>query len=235
MWIGYEHPDRLLSYPDVRFLSGCWFPIRMFVTYPDADFPSARIHGDAACRLSECAGEPSVCLWAGSLDRRAVRLASGSCCAACQAGSSAQRSASGGLARVPTIRATMHGSLTMSHVIPRRLFQTLKMCRWNCNVCGASRKLTDINYVRLLRGGGEGRGKWGSDQCEPRPRQASAARAEAPATVADHVRQQKRPQPSQTTRAPATRAPTPPGQEKPATASSRRKTPTRPPPPTRNE
>ena len=202
----------------------------MFVAYPDADFPSARIRRDVACPLGECAGEPSVCLWAGSLDRGAVRLASGSCCAACQAGSSAQRSASGGLARVPTIRATMHGSLTMSHVIPRRLFQTLKMRRWNCNVCGASRKLTDINYVRLL---GEGRGR-GSDQCEPRPRQASVAGAETRATVADHARPQKRSQPSPTTCA-ATRAPTPPGQEKPATASSRRRTPTRPPPPTRNE
>ena len=218
----------------------------MFVSYPDADFPSARIRGDVACPLGECAGEPSACLWAGSLDRGAVRLASGPCCAACQAGSSAQRSASGGLARVPTIRATMHGSLTMSHVIPRRLFQTLKMRRWNCNVCGASRKLTDINYVRLL---GEGRGREvgkRSVRASPatgvsrgrrnaRNRRRPRAPAETLATVADHVRQQKRPQPSPTTCAQATRAPTPPGQEKPATASSRRKTPTRPPPPTRNE
>ena len=22
-WIGYEHPDRLISYPDVPYLSGC--------------------------------------------------------------------------------------------------------------------------------------------------------------------------------------------------------------------
>ena len=27
--IGCAHPDRLLRYPDVGFLSGCWFPIRM--------------------------------------------------------------------------------------------------------------------------------------------------------------------------------------------------------------
>ena len=33
--IGYAHPDRLLSYPDLRYLSGCLLPIRMFVTYPD--------------------------------------------------------------------------------------------------------------------------------------------------------------------------------------------------------
>ena len=34
------------------------------------------------------------------------------------------------------------------------------MCRWNCNVCGVSQKLTDINYVRLL-GEGEGEGEAG--------------------------------------------------------------------------
>ena len=27
--IGCAHPDRLLSYPDVPYLSGCWLPIRM--------------------------------------------------------------------------------------------------------------------------------------------------------------------------------------------------------------
>ena len=94
---------------------------------------------------------------------------------------------------------------------------------------------TDRYKLRATFGGGERRGKWGGDQCEPRPRQASVAGAEALVTAADHVRPQKRPQPSPTTCAPATRAPTPPGPGKPATASSRRKTPTRPPPPTRNE
>ena len=29
--IGYVHPDRLLSYPDLRYLSGCWLPIRIRV------------------------------------------------------------------------------------------------------------------------------------------------------------------------------------------------------------
>ena len=42
------------------------------------------------------------------------------------------------------------GSSTMSHVIPLRLFQTLKSGRWNCNVCGLCRKMTVLNYVRLL-------------------------------------------------------------------------------------
>ena len=37
----------------------------------------------------------------------------------------------------------------MSHVIPLRVFQALKACRWNCSVCGASRKMTMLNYVRL--------------------------------------------------------------------------------------
>ena len=40
MWIGCVHPDRLLSYPDVRFLSGCSFPIRMLFSYLDVDFLS---------------------------------------------------------------------------------------------------------------------------------------------------------------------------------------------------
>ena len=34
MWIGCVHPDRLLTYPDVGFLSGCWFPIRMLISRP---------------------------------------------------------------------------------------------------------------------------------------------------------------------------------------------------------
>ena len=31
IWIGYAHADRLLSYPDARYLSGCCLPIRMRV------------------------------------------------------------------------------------------------------------------------------------------------------------------------------------------------------------
>ena len=46
-------------------------------------------------------------------------------------------------------RPIPHGSSKMSHVIPRRVFQTLKSCRWDCNVCGVSRKMTKLNYVRL--------------------------------------------------------------------------------------
>ena len=44
------------------------------------------------------------------------------------------------------------GSPAMSHVIPPRLLQTLNRGRWNCNVCGLSRKVTELNYVRLLEG-----------------------------------------------------------------------------------
>ena len=40
----------------------------------------------------------------------------------------------------------------MSHVIPLHIFQTLKSDRWNCNVCGPSQKMTELNYVRLLLG-----------------------------------------------------------------------------------
>ena len=51
----------------------------------------------------------------------------------------------GALSRQPVA----HGSPTMSHVIPLRVFQTLKSRRWDCNVCGVSRKMTKLNYVRL--------------------------------------------------------------------------------------
>ena len=56
-----------------------------------------------------------------------------------------RRDSSGGLSRQPI----PHGSPTMSHVIPLRVFQTLKSCCWDCNVCGMSRKMTKLNYVRL--------------------------------------------------------------------------------------
>ena len=42
----------------------------------------------------------------------------------------------------------------ISHVIPLQLVQTLNLHRWNCNVFGASRKMTTINYVRNLGCGG---------------------------------------------------------------------------------
>ena len=45
------------------------------------------------------------------------------------------------------------GSPTTSHVIPLWLVQTLNLHRWNCNVCGLSRKVTELNYVRNLSGG----------------------------------------------------------------------------------
>ena len=40
------------------------------------------------------------------------------------------------------------------HVIPPWLVQTFTMHRWNCNVFGVSRKMTVINYVRNVGGGG---------------------------------------------------------------------------------
>ena len=55
-----------------------------------------------------------------------------------------------GRAHARFLQSWSHGSSTMSHVIPLRLFQTLKSSRWNCNVCGLCRKMTVLNYVRLL-------------------------------------------------------------------------------------
>ena len=43
---------------------------------------------------------------------------------------------------------------SISHVIPLRLVQTLNLHRWNCTVFGVSRKMSTINYVRNLGGGG---------------------------------------------------------------------------------
>ena len=55
-------------------------------------------------------------------------------------------------APVRFLQSWSRSSSTMSHVIPLRLFQTLKSSRWNCNVCGLCPKLTVLNYVRLLGG-----------------------------------------------------------------------------------
>ena len=218
----------------------------MLASYPDVDCPSARIRRDVACPLGECAGEPSACFWAGSLDRGAVRLASGLCFAARRArvlngppqtSSSAKRSALDGLecSTVRVRRARACADNPRHHVwfpnnVARNSLVTISDFE---NASLELQRLWGVSKTDRYKlcatffGEGEGEGK-GSDQCEPRPRQASARDRRC-------ARPQKRPQPSPTTCAPATRAPTPPGQEKPATASSRRRTPTRPPPPTRNE
>ena len=54
----------------------------------------------------------------------------------------------------PRSSATPRHRLSISHVIPLRLVQTLNLHRWNCNVFGVSRKMTVGNYVRNLGGGG---------------------------------------------------------------------------------
>ena len=56
----------------------------------------------------------------------------------------------------------------ISHVIPRWLIQILNLHRWNCNVFGASRKMTAINYVRYLSGGGVGAARFGRPRCSLR-------------------------------------------------------------------
>ena len=53
---------------------------------------------------------------------------------------------------LPRPDLTHPGYPKMSHVIPLHIFQTLKSDHWNCNVCGPSRKMTELNYVRLLLG-----------------------------------------------------------------------------------
>ena len=59
------------------------------------------------------------------------------------------------LACLQSLSKRLHyGCPKMSHVIPLRLVQVLNSCRWNCNVFGWSRKMTALNYVRYLAGGG---------------------------------------------------------------------------------
>ena len=59
------------------------------------------------------------------------------------------------LACLQSLSKRLHyGCPKMSHVIPLRLVQVLNSCRWNCNVFGACRKMTALNYVRNLAGGG---------------------------------------------------------------------------------
>ena len=65
----------------------------------------------------------------------------------------------------------------ISHVIPRRLIQTLNLHHWNCNVFGTSRKMTAINYVRHLAGGGVVAARFG----QALPRASIGASARRPA------------------------------------------------------
>ena len=58
------------------------------------------------------------------------------------------------LACLPSLSKRLHrGCPKMLHVIPLRLVQILNSRRWNCNVFGWSRKMTEGNYVRNLAGG----------------------------------------------------------------------------------
>ena len=169
----------------------------MLVSYPDVDFPSAQIRRDVACPLGECAGEPSACFWAGSLDCGAARLASGPCCAACQAGSSAQRFASGGLecstvrvrraracADNPRHHAWFPNNVARNSLVTISDFEnaSLELQR----LWGVSK--TDRHKLRATFGGGEGRGGKRISGTLARDRRQPRAPAEAPATVADHVR-----------------------------------------------
>ena len=55
--IGYGDPDRLVSYPDARFLSGCSLPIQVLLTdagvcwYPGRAVPLRASGSSLTCRL----------------------------------------------------------------------------------------------------------------------------------------------------------------------------------------
>ena len=142
IWIGYAHADRLLSYPDARYLSRCCLPIRMRVggrrPGPLHSRGSAFMFVGQRCDTTEVGITP-VRRW-----RHAPTLASCSLTGVmlphwCHALAS-------------SCVGSGDGSPTMSHVIPPRLPQTLTLHRWNCNVLSSARKMTEGNYVRLLFG-----------------------------------------------------------------------------------
>ena len=49
-WIGCDDLDRLITYPDACYLSGCVLPIRMRVTYPDVREGVCARRGDLGSR-----------------------------------------------------------------------------------------------------------------------------------------------------------------------------------------
>ena len=219
MWIGCVHPDRLLTYPDVGFLSGCWFPIRMLISRP---------RGFEGTWLARSASAPGslvrVCarvVWTVGLSdwlQASVLLRDGLEC------STVRVRRARACADNPRHHVWFPNNVARNSLVNISDFENASLelqCLWGVS------KTDRYKLCATFFGEGEGEGK-GSDQCEPRPRQASARDRR-------RARPQKRSQPSPTTCAPATRAPTPPGLEKPATASSRRRIPTRPPPPMRNE
>ena len=57
--IGYAHLDRLLSYPDVRYLSGCCLPIRMLLTYPDVSWRPVATASYVGVTAPACASQQS--------------------------------------------------------------------------------------------------------------------------------------------------------------------------------
>ena len=57
--IGYAYLDRLLSYPDVRYLSGCCLPIRMLLTYPDVSWRPVATASYVGVTAPACASQQS--------------------------------------------------------------------------------------------------------------------------------------------------------------------------------
>ena len=151
--IGYAHPDRLLSYPDVRYLFGCWLsiPMRAGGRWPrplhSADpqislllsgvTPLRRVlhhfgggvmlpNWCMACRIQpQCRPAALIVDWVAALSARSLARPCG---------------------RV----AAFEASSPISHVIPLQLLHTVNLHRWNCNVLRGARKKTVGNYVRLF-------------------------------------------------------------------------------------
>ena len=89
------------------------------------------------------------------------------------------------LACLQSLSKRLHrGCPKMSHVIPLRLVQILNSCRWDCNVFGWSRKMTEGNYVRNLSGPGlppSGAVAWPAGDVSPiRPATQSVDKGKVP-------------------------------------------------------
>ena len=229
MWIGCVHPDRLLSYPDVRFLSGCWLPIRMLISRP---------RGFAGTWLARSASAPGslvrVCarvVWTAGLSdwlQAPVLLRDGLAC------STVRVRRARACADNPRHHVWFPNNVARNSLVNISDFEnaSLELQRLR----GVSK--TDRYKLRATFGGREAiSASLARDRRQPRARRSARnrRRPRAHQLPAHQLRQPLRLSMRASACAPATRAPTPPGQEKPATASSRRRTPTRPPPPTRNE
>ena len=163
----HGHRSQALRYPSRRWPLLCeipeWFPSNVACNSPasisNIEFRTLELQRFRAVSKNDRGKLRATFVWGQSVHRSAARpsgaLHAGAawCCALpvaplvfCLACGAAGVPGVGGLFCV----RYRSGSRAMSHVIPLQVFQTLNSERWNCNVFGRSRQMTEGNYVRLL-------------------------------------------------------------------------------------